>query len=426
MILTGDQDRAIRTIVAFLRDPAAPTARLTGFAGCGKTTSLGLIARAAEALKMPVAILAPTGKAALRVSEATGRDASTIHRFLYRAMQNHETGDVDFTVAEADQFEGFANGLIIVDEASMVGAEIWTHLRGVSETVGFKILLVGDSFQLEPVERAEEGRTFSFLTVATAYAPHLTEIVRQVADDPIVRASMILRTQNGPSAIYEALRLLPKLEGEPAEIRAREPGTPVICFKNATRHAINARVREILGRKNEYPEAGEPLLVLKNNYGLGVYNGEIVTVAGYRVPPEKAGVVGVTDRKTNTSRFLTYDVPQIDREGGKPASVLLCREEVGGGTFGKIGEYWIGKGAKNAWRAINPRAADVEDDEPRPPYLSANWGFAATCHKMQGSEADHVVVAFEDGVLSGDVSSRRWAYTAVTRGRKSVRWTVVS
>lgn len=416
MILTKDQEVALRTLVAFLRDDAAPVARLTGFAGTGKTRCIGVYANAAERMGFHVVVLAPTGKAALRVQEATKRTASTIHRWLYRAVTDQSTGDVTFMVADPAQYADWARGLVIVDEASMLGREVWAHLRGLAEVVGFKILLVGDPFQLEPVERTEEGRTFSFLSLATGYAPHLAEIVRQAADDPIVRASMILRTQTGPGAVYDALALLPRLVGDPADFRAANGDVPVICHKNATRHEINNAVRARLGR-GALPERGEPLLVLKNNYGLDRYNGEIIAVEDWDIPPERAQTVAVTDRKTNHSQLLSF-AQMWTSFAGDPA--IVCLEEIAGETGGKINEFWIGKGAKAAWKLMG---GYHEEDSHRPPYLSANYGYCLTCHRAQGSEWDRVVVVFEGGMMSGDVSSRRWAYTAVTRGRKEVRWT---
>jgi exodeoxyribonuclease V len=419
VILTGDQEAAVRTLVGFLRDREAPTARLTGFAGCGKTTLIGLLARVAEKMGRNVAVLTPTGKAALRVTEATGLPASTIHRFLYKPSSNQETGDVTFVVQEPETFEGWGNGLVIVDEASMLGAEVWRHLRGLADDVGFKILLVGDPFQLEPVERPEEGRVFSFLNVATAYAPHLTEIVRQKADDPIIRASMLLRTESGPWAVTNALSLLPSLTGSPAKARARDADTPVICHTNATRHKINKEVRATLGY-DELPQREEPLLVLKNNYALDRYNGEVVTIAGWVRPPDQAVRISVLDRKTNIAGFLSYARADIE---GSDKTAIVCLEEIAGETHGKIGEYWIGKGAKQAWKEMAPGEAEV--DESRPPYLSANFGYCLTAHKAQGSEWDNVIVVGEGNVMNGDVSSRRWLYTSLTRAKKGVRWTTL-
>lgn len=404
-------------IVGFIRDESARprVARLTGYAGTGKTMMVGEIATIVQDMGRQCVILTPTGKAALRVSEATGQPASTIHRFLYRPMQDAETGDVSFVPRGPDDV-GESPTLVIVDESSMLGRIVWEHLRTLADQIGFGILLVGDPYQLEPVEFGE-GTPFSFLNIPVAAHAHMTEIVRQRRDHPIIRASMLIREGSGPGCVVDALGLLERIPpGEtPASIRAGAE-VPVITFTNRLRHEINRDVRSLRGYPDGEIQPGEPLLVLKNNYVVNRYNGELVTLEAWDVPPADDEAVAVLDRKTKESMYCRYGVARI--EG---AQAIVCVEEIEGRTLGKVGDFWLARGARAAWPALLRRMTDRPDE--RLPHLHASLGYAATCHKMQGSEAAEVVVVFEPGTLSGALSSRRWCYTAITRAKERVRWT---
>jgi ATP-dependent exoDNAse (exonuclease V) alpha subunit len=414
---TDDQVAALRMIVGFIRDESARprVARLTGYAGTGKTMMVGEIAAIVQDMGRQCVILTPTGKAALRVSEATGQPASTIHRFLYRPMQDAETGDVSFVPRGPDDV-GDSPSLVIVDESSMLGRIVWEHLRTLADQIGFGILLVGDPFQLEPVEFGD-GKPFSFLNIPVAAHAHMTEIVRQRRDHPIIRASMLIREGTGPGCVTDALGLLERVgfRETPASIRAAE-GDPVLVYTNKLRHEINREVRGCLGRPDGEIQPGEPLLVLKNNYVVNRYNGELVTLEGWDVPPLDDEAVAVLDRKTKESMYCRYGVARI--EG---ARAVVCVEEIEGRTLGKVGDFWIARGARAAWPALLRRMAEQPDE--RLPHLHASLGYALTVHKSQGSEFPSVVLALEPGTMSGTLSSRRFLYTAITRGKERVRWT---
>jgi ATP-dependent exoDNAse (exonuclease V) alpha subunit len=195
--LTEGQKQALAMSERLMADrsPCMP-AILTGFAGTGKTTMLKAIASRFGA----PTVLAPTGKAALRVQEATGLTAGTIHKWLYRPSENQKTGDVEFKLKDCKQVERPYNGLVIVDEASMVGRDLWEHLWDMCQLLDLKILLVGDPFQLPPVEMKKTDKdgndldSFSpLLDVRTEYRAHLSEVTRQALDNPILRASMLIR-----------------------------------------------------------------------------------------------------------------------------------------------------------------------------------------------------------------------------------------
>ena len=137
---------------------------IVGYAGTGKTTLIKVLGHEHGT---PV-IITPTGKAALRVREATGLDAQTIHRWIYRPVVDPKTGVVKFARREGNDISIPSSRMVILDEASMVGPEIWKDLRQVCVQHDLKLIVIGDGFQLPPVQKDRNAPAFSILTPAFA------------------------------------------------------------------------------------------------------------------------------------------------------------------------------------------------------------------------------------------------------------------
>lgn len=392
----------------FLKDDDRRVAIVTGYAGTGKTSALKMLA---EQYGAPI-VLTPTGKAALRVSEATGLPASTIHRFLYKAETDMKTGAPIFMMKDIQELGDLQGKLLLIDEASMVGKDLWADLNRASVLSGFKILLVGDTFQLPPVTKGDDAG-FSALATETQYTVHLTEVVRQALDSPIIRASMLLRS-NAPE--NEAMQLLCAMGASTftenaLDIRSR--GGTVVCHTNARRHSINKLLRTALKYGEGTLEDGEPLLVTQNNYNLDRYNGEIVTFSSWDKRPSETMTAIAIDRFTVSSLRMEFGVGVVES-----SMALLSVDEITGKSEGaKIGNAAIKRAAKIAYK--NTLGYDpYEEREVVPPYLHANYGHALTVHKSQGSEWNEVLVVIEDslGALRG-LERKRWMYTAITRAK---------
>lgn len=422
--VTSGQEAALRVVVAFLRDAHARLARLTGYAGTGKTTLIRIIAGLAREIELPILVLAPTGKAALRVREATGEFACTIHKFLYAPRQNPETGDVTFEPKNLDELQDARGALIVVDEASMVSRKMWEHLSLAAAVVEMKILLVGDTFQLEPVQDRED-KAFAPLALPTDYVAHLDEVVRQALDSPVLRAATEIRLARSPMDVSRALAHLTSLDGRtPVDVAVEHPEIPVLCHRNETRHTLNNAIRARRGLSPAGPIAGEPLLVLRNCYPIDRMNGEVVTLA--RWSEEGPCTSAARDRRSNEAAELTYRVGYLADERlnvlGDPTSppaVVFCLDEVAGQS--RLGEHWMEVGFRDAWRRGDIGHGLTE----RPQYVHANYGYSLTVHKSQGSEWDKVLIVLENSISAHTISGRRFIYTAVTRAKKQVFWTVL-
>jgi exodeoxyribonuclease V alpha subunit len=147
---------------------------LTGGPGTGKSTTTRAVADLAEKLGLEVGLCAPTGKAARRLGEVTGRSASTIHRLLGFGPQGFRH----------NHLEPAPYDLLIVDEVSMCGDALMLSLLAAVPP-GARVLLVGDTDQLPPVDAG-----LPLLTLANvAPTVRLSTVYRQAAENPIIRAA---------------------------------------------------------------------------------------------------------------------------------------------------------------------------------------------------------------------------------------------
>ena len=358
---------------------------ITGGPGTGKTTILKGILSLYDELELETLLAAPTGRAAKRMSELTGREASTIHRLLGAKMaEDGET--VVFSKHEGDPLNCDA---LVLDECSMVDITLMSSLLKALKP-GCRLVLVGDADQLPSVG---PGNVFSdIIRSQTVPTVRLTEIFRQKGDSRIVRnAHMInrgehpdfeantgdffrLRRLKGGTAVETIVELCARRLPENMKIPSASIQVLSPTRKGETGTVnLNKRLQAALNPPSEskkeklFGEAvfrvGDRVIQTKNNYdtiwktkggvsGAGVYNGDIGTIAQI-------------DLITET---LTVDF-----------------------------EYKL---ATYSFEMLNE--------------LEHAW--ALTVHKSQGSEYRAVVLA-----LSGDVQmllTRGVLYTAVTRAKE--------
>lgn len=414
LVLSPGQEQAMEMTARFFAQDEELVAVISGFAGTGKSTLIGVLA---STYGIPV-IVAPTGKAAIRVREVTQLPASTIHKSIYKAEEDLETGEPYFTLKEVYELRALFNykKYFLVDEASMVDEKVWKDLQTVAEVTGVKIILMGDTFQLPPVTRLEGKKAFCALDYPTTYRVHLSEIVRQALDSPIIRASMLIR-QGRPD--YEAFALLnPVARGSLINIALifADGSGAVLVHRNKTRHMINNGCREAEGMPPDTIEEGEPLLVTQNSYPLDRFNGEIITFGGWDSPPQERTRTAVLDRYTKVSLNMSFGVGNID---GRQA-LLSPQEVTGRAEEAKMGLKAIRKNAKRVYR---DQMAAYGDEEDGPPYLHANYGYALTGHRSQGSQWQETLVVVEPSLKAlGTVERRRWLYTTLTRAQEKVSY----
>ncbi len=150
---------------------------ITGGPGTGKTTIIKVLLNIFRKFDLEVALCAPTGRAARRITETTGEDAKTLHRLLEIGKQEENSINIDFAVSKIRQ------KVVIVDEMSMVDIVLMNYLvRGLEDNT--KLILIGDIDQLPSVG---PGSVLKDLIDSEAvYTNNLTEIYRQAAQSQIV------------------------------------------------------------------------------------------------------------------------------------------------------------------------------------------------------------------------------------------------
>lgn len=405
--LTQGQDRGVSGVHRMMTAPGPGFFFMVGFAGTGKTTAMRVIARECG---QPL-VITPTGKAALRVREATRLYAQTIHRWLYIPMVDPKTGVIKFRRRDVGEIWIPPSRLVLLDEASMVGPEVWKDIYETVTSFDLKLVCIGDGFQLPPVQ-AKNAAPFSILDPAFAYQLNaerveLTEVLRQAQDSPVVRVSMALRNGDGYRALLGLHRVTDANIGAVAP-QVHQSGGIIVCHTNQQRYRLNGCMRQALGMRDIDPTPGEPLLVLKNTYSVDLVNGEIVPFSQWTVPPSYP--MQVTDDWKGTEEQVHFGAMPITMSGPNDEPTVINTVVVREELWGRM-EAGFGAVIKRAkmWATDNGVATA--------PYLPVNFGYCYTVHKSQGSEWPFVLVVVEPSVRLDTEEGRRWAYTAVTRAK---------
>ena len=359
---------------------------ITGGPGTGKTTLLTGILSLLGNLQLKCLVAAPTGRAAKRMAEVTGEEASTIHRLLEAGMDQN-TGKMYFARDEDNPLKADA---IIVDEMSMVDIRLlYRLLRAIPK--GKRLILVGDPDQLPPVG---PGSPFGdMLRSGQLPAVRLTEIFRQAQQSLIVmnahrinqgempelknvKSDFFFMRRNSEEELTKLIRdlcstRLPKNMGIPADqiqvlSPTRKGGVGTVALNKLLQGALNPPSPD--KKEHSYGDftfrEGDRVMQIRNNYDI-VWKKCDGTAAGAGVFNGDVGVIREIDRNKETVTVV-YDDREADYD------------------FTQLGEL-----------------------EP---------AFAMTVHKSQGSEYRAVILTAWGG--SPYLLSRSVLYTAVTRAKE--------
>ena len=383
--LSEQQKNAVRTSLHY------GVSVITGGPGTGKTTIINTIVSVLEHGGLKVAIAAPTGRAAKRITETSGYPAQTIHRLL---EYSHSEGEerMRFGRTEENPLEYDA---VIVDEASMVDLLLMNGLMNAIKP-GTRLILVGDADQLPSVGAGNVLR--DLLESEAVYAVRLTEIFRQARESLIVvnahrinhgeypsvneknQDFFLLRQDREVGILQTIISLykdrLPAYYTECVPIRDIQVLTPVrkgtigsIRLNQELQEALNPPRKGLAERK--YGERvfreGDKVMQIRNNYqlawkrvsdfseGEGVFNGDVGFIE--RIDTEFNRVIVVFDE----DKYVTYDATTLDE---------------------------------------------------------LELAYAVTVHKSQGSEFPIVIMPM--AWFPPMLATRNLLYTAVTRGKQGV------
>lgn len=365
---------------------------LTGGPGTGKTTTINAIISLFESRGLHILLAAPTGRAAKRMTEATGREARTIHRLLEVSRMGDENGEFRRGMFQRNEDNPLEADVVIIDEMSMVDIYLMNALLH-AVPVGTRLILVGDSNQLPSVG---PGNVLRDILASGAFPiVCLTKIFRQAEEsDIIVNAH---RINNG-----EEIRL----DNKSKDFFMMRRSDPQVIIRE-----VCQLVRDKLPKYVKTTAAEIQVLTPMRKGELGVENLNRV-LQEYINPPEEG-------RQEYETRGVCF------REGDKVMQIknnYQMEWEVRGvrGTIKDAGTG-IYNGDIGIIKSINRFAEEMEiqfDDGRTVQYPFGSLedlehAYAVTIHKSQGSEYPAVVLP----ILSGPrmLLSRNLLYTAVTR-----------
>ena len=375
-----EQEQAIR------RAATSGLLMITGGPGTGKTTILNGILSLLGQMQLRCVLAAPTGRAAKRLTEVTGEDASTIHRLL-EASIDPQTGKMMFVRDEGNPIKADA---VIVDEMSMVDVQLlYSLLQAIPQ--GKRLILVGDPDQLPPV-----GPGFPFsdmLRSGVLPGVRLVEIFRQAQKSLIVMNAH--RVNQGQ---------LPELKVTSSDF---------FFMRRQTEEQLSSTIRDLcttrLPKNMGIPPEQIQVLCPTRKGGVGtIALNQLLQQALNPASPEKK------EHQTGQYLFREGDRVMQIRNNYDILWKKLDGSSVGTGIFnGDMGVITaIDTNQETMTVAFDDREAQYDFtqlNELEPSY-------AVTVHKSQGSEYRAVILTAWNA--SAYLLSRSILYTAITRARE--------
>lgn len=369
---------------------------LSGGPGTGKTTTINMIIRYFEAEGLDIFLAAPTGRAAKRMTEATGFEARTVHRMLElnSALSDEATKKVSFERNEENPLEA---DVVIIDEMSMVDIRLFQALlKAVAP--GTRLVLVGDVNQLPSVGAGQvlkdliESRQFPTV--------ELKKIFRQAEQSDIVVNAH--RINNGETIA---------MDNKSKDFFVLERNDVNVIYK----HMIQLISEKLPKYVNATPYDIQVLTPMrKGSLGCETLNGILQQYLNPPAPGKREHISGGQTYREGDKVMQVKNNYQLEWEIVSRYGIPVDRGTgVFNGDMGKILE--INEGASSLI---------VEYDEQRRvtyPFTlldELELSYAVTIHKSQGSEYPAVILP----LLSGPrmLFNRNLLYTAVTRARSCV------
>lgn len=372
----------------------SPISVITGGPGTGKTTIMGVLGEYFRRSKISCVFAAPTGRAAKKLSEACGSEASTIHRLL-GVRRTINTDDEDIPDDKSGQYNSllFAHGkdnpiicrVIVIDEMSMVDTMLMRHLLDATDK-GTSIILVGDPDQLPSVGCGDILR--DLLSCKSIPSIRLEALHRQADDGSIAANANLILEGNEPKSMGDDFEIIScKTEEEAQETIARlvleHKNEDLICL-TPTKNENVALGTVQLNKLIQALEVKDDLKVLKRGQSLVLHIGD-----------------KVMQNKND------YSTEWIDPVTGEVLQGIF------NGELGVISDIDPLKGS------VTITFDEGKTAEYKGKLLdNIDLAYAVTVHKSQGCEFDRVIIAL--GKMNALLYKRSLLYTAVTRGKMNV------
>jgi len=427
----------------FAKKEKKATFLLRGYAGTGKTLMVSNLVKIASKIGYKVALLAPTGRAAKVLGGYAQKRASTIHRKIYQQTDTKQGRFVFKRVKNTSE-----RTIYIVDEASMISDKAVLGSKSLlDDLVSYvfenlkaqnKLFLVGDVAQLPPVgENISVALDKEYLASHYNLAIHFcefTQVMRQAEHSGILYNATHIRNQLRANQIRLDLRTkgykdFYRMTAEKLEDGLRYAydkygieDTIVVCRSNKNANNFNRYIRRNIRFSESEIEAGDYLMIVKNNYFVLADNGQ----NGFLANGDFVEILKIRNEEEEYGfRFATMELRLVDYPDAPPfeAKVILDtlhteHPSMPAEMYDKLYEQVLGSYSDITQHRKRQEA--LKDD----PYLNAlqvKFAYAITCHKSQGGQWKAVFV--EQGFMTEDMVNTeflRWLYTAITRAEKEL------
>lgn len=439
---TDDQRDVVSLLESFLFSNHNRLFVLKGYAGTGKTTMMSALIKTLPTFHLYSVLLAPTGRAAKVLSMYSNKKAFTIHKRIY--FSHHEDSSFSFRLKENRS----KDTIFIIDESSMIGTDNNMFQRNLLDDLmqyifsgdGCKAIFIGDTAQLPPVGQElsnalDTEYLNSHFNVSTL-SFQLTQVVRQALESGILKNASnlryrlfkenfslpILKTSELKDVVSisstdfeEYLRTAYKEYGEDEVI--------VIAKSNYQANSLNNLIRYRLLERETLLEAGDRLMVVKNNYfwleddsAMGfIANGDIFRINR---------VISFEDRFGFNFANVAISFDDYENAVELEVKILLNTLNIEKASLDKEKELELYENVfqyyyKQEHNKVNAKRKTLNDEYFN--ALQVKFASCLTCHKSQGGGWGAVFV-FQSYLQEDSLNKEyfRWLYTAITRAKKQL------
>lgn len=405
--LTEDQQKASTVFTQFLLDKDAKYMVIQGDSGTGKSTLINhllkemnvriklysiLLGSEGNKKHLSIQLTATTNKAAGVLADVTNFPVTTIYSFLgLTPKHNFSTGEINFIPGKQTMKK--YNQMIIIDEASFISTQLFGYIDELTENC--KILLVGDQYQLAPI-----NQTTATMQTLDCYRASLSQIIRHGGAIAETGAKFKNAVETGVFSplIADGTNILhvdgttfkKMIDEEFTHPDYTESKAKILAWSNDTVNKYNTHIRRIRGCSELY-EIGD---VLYTNKPI-LYKNQVVANTDTNV--RIADIVGNT---------ISCGIPGRNVVINNVANFFLPNDPVA---------------ANNYLKQLRTQKRWIEYFRLQEEWLDLRPAFASTVHKAQGSTYDRVYINLSDITkckVATDVA--RMLYVAITRSSKQV------
>ena len=444
---TKDQELLFNKLADFVDNTSSVSTimLITGYAGTGKSSSIGALIRSLKELNIKYRLMAPTGRSAKVLSNYAKEGASTIHKAIYR--QKSLADAVPQFVLDYNKSK---NTIFIVDEASLIsfstasdggvlfgsGSLLDDLIEYIfSRDLGNKLIILGDTAQLPPIgldySPALDAQFLSQYGEVTE--SNLTEVVRQEVESGILYNATNLRReikeQDNRDFIFklDGFSDIERLSGSDlidtlsdSISKYGDEQVVVLCRSNLRANRYNMGIRSMVYFREERLCGGDRLMIVKNSYKFKSSDESLDFIAN--------GDVAVLEKISNYSNRYGFnfaevklsfpDYGDIEVEG----KVILDTLESKSASLTKEEQNRLFNGVYEDYSNIKrkrDRINKVKEDD----YFNAfqiKYATAITGHKSQGGQWRCVFIDNPFWQEELTIEDKKWLYTALTRAVEKV------